>query len=119
MGAPVVEIANFQPSPGTAPRMKALNPSGTSQHIALNPDAYSGSSLYVYNASDHDVAIALGATGLAAVLPTTGTAGDFVIPAGGTVILDCSPAIDPAPFAAIIASGAATGNVYFALGMGN
>lgn len=119
MGATVVEIANFQPAPGTTARMKALNPSGTSQHIALLPDAYNGGSLYVYNASDHDVAIAFGATGLAAVLPTTSTAGDFVIPAGGTVIFDCGPSIDAAPFAAIIASGASTGNVYFAYGVGN
>lgn len=109
----IVQLANFQAAAGAI--CQAINPTVTSQQATLTPDGYGASDLYIYNASDKDIAI-VGGSAPVAILPIVNTPGHIVVPKGGTMILNWPEAWTKA---AIIASGAATGNCYLCLGKGN
>lgn len=111
-----MELNNFIPQPTLS---KALLPTATSQRIALSDDGYSGGAVYIYNASTLDCAVNFGDVTVTALLPVAaGAAGDMVIPSGGTVIVNV-PASTAAFYASAIASGTATGNIYFSPGQGS
>lgn len=110
-----MEINNFAPRGPTL--TKVIAPTATSQRIAISGDPYQGCALYVYNASSLDVAIKGGDVTVVAVLPTSvPVTGDLVIPSGGTMIITLSA---PETYVAAIASGTASGVIYFTPGDGN